>query len=150
MKILMTGLLVLSLLACQSTSPPKQSDGVLAALYQQHSEWRGTPYRLGGYDRSGIDCSGFVALTMADLFAVSLPRTTLHQSKLTPKVSASQLQTGDLVFFKIPGQGKTYHVGIYLEQGRFLHASTSRGVMISALTLDYWSRNFWQAVRILP
>lgn len=147
---MMTCLVVLSLLACHSASPPKKSDGVLAALYQQHSEWRGTPYRLGGYNRSGIDCSGFVALTMADLFAVSLPRTTLQQSKLTPKVSASQLQTGDLVFFKIPGQGKTYHVGIYLEQGRFLHASTSRGVMISALTLDYWSRNFWQAVRVLP
>ena len=139
-----------ALLACQSTSPPKKPDGVLAALYQHHSQWRGTPYRLGGYDQSGIDCSGFVALTMADLFAVSLPRTTSQQAKLAPKVSANQLQPGDLVFFKIPGQGKTYHVGIYLEQGRFLHASTSQGVMISALTLDYWSRNFWQAVRVLP
>lgn len=112
-------------------------------LYQQHKAWHGTPYRIGGVSRSGIDCSGFVQVTFRDLFGMDLPRTTDQQLRVGQPINRAQLQPGDLVFFR---NGR--HVGIYLEDHKFLHASTTRGVMISSLKNTYWSRNFWQAVKV--
>lgn len=126
-----------------SSSQPQQ-DSLLAKLYQQHASWHGTPYRIGGNSRSGIDCSGFVQVTYRDLFAVDLPRTTTQQFRSGPHISRTDLQTGDLVFFR---QGR--HVGIYLENHKFLHASTSRGVMISDIRNPYWTRHYWRAVSVL-
>lgn len=113
-------------------------------LYQQHEEWQSTPYRLGGLSRAGIDCSGFVQLTYRDLFGLQLPRTTIQQATAGRQVSRAELQPGDLIFFR-HGQ----HVGIYLENHKFLHASTTRGVMISSLKNSYWARHYWRAVTIL-
>lgn len=112
-------------------------------LYQQHEAWHGTPYRIGGVNRSGIDCSGFVQVTFRDLFGMDLPRTTTQQLRVGQPIHRAQLQSGDLVFFR---NGR--HVGIYLEDHKFLHASTTRGVMISSLKNTYWSRNYWQAVKV--
>ena len=123
---------------------------VLDTLYQRHEQWQGTPYQLGGYGKAGIDCSGFVALTFAEEFDIHLPRSTGKQAKLEGKIPQEMLQAGDLVFFKIPQQKKYDHVGIYLEAGQFMHASTSKGVVISDLTDGYWRHHFWQAVRVLP
>lgn len=120
---------------------------LVAVLEDQHARWRGTPYRYGGRSRSGVDCSGFVQLTYTERLERSLPRTTRQQVRRGEAVAMSELQPGDLVFFRTGG-GKL-HVGIYLERGRFLHASSSRGVTVSALGNPYWSRHYWQARRVL-
>ncbi len=115
----------------------------LTKLYQQHALWQGTPYRLGGQSRSGIDCSAFVQLTFNDLFGIRLPRTTSQQVHVGQKISKSDLQTGDLVFFR---GGR--HVGIYLENEKFLHASTRLGVTISDMNNIYWARKYWRSIRV--
>lgn len=132
------------------TSPSSAADidqTLLGLLYRQHQEWRGTPYRIGGQSRRGIDCSGFVQLTYRSHLGVALPRTTGQQAAVGQPVQQSELTTGDLVFFRI--DGKTRHVGIYLEQNRFLHASKSSGVMISPLDSPYWQSAYWKSRRVL-
>jgi len=120
---------------------------VQQALLAQHERWVGTPYRLGGTTRQGIDCSALVQHVFNDTFRVELPRSTGEQVHQGMPVERDALQPGDLVFFRPPGRYD--HVGIYLGEGRFFHASTSRGVMISELDNRYWQRHFWQARRTL-
>lgn len=152
-----TLLLALILSACSSV--PKQtvqlSPSALASestsdiaqrLYDQHNIWRGTPYAWGGMSRKGVDCSGFVMITLRDQFDAYLPRTTLKQSETGYAIEPSELQAGDLVFFKTGS--KVRHVGIYIEDGRFLHASTSKGVIISRLDNVYWKKHYWHARRL--
>lgn len=115
-------------------------------LYQQHATWEGVNYKLGGLSQSGVDCSGFVYKTYRDKFGIHLPRTTQHQAQLGKKISKSQLRPGDLVFFKTGI--KTRHVGIYIGSGRFLHASSTKGVTISQLNEQYWKNKYWHARRL--
>lgn len=115
-------------------------------LYAQHHEWKGTQYAMGRISRQGIDCSGFVFVTFRDQFGISIPRATKHQSQLGNKVKRSQLRAGDLLFFKT--RSKVRHVGIYIEDDKFLHVSTKKGVKISSLNNDYWQSKYWQARRI--
>jgi cell wall-associated NlpC family hydrolase len=119
----------------------------VAALVSQHVQWQGVPYRAGGQSRKGVDCSGFVQLTFRERFGMDIPRSTSGLAGYGGKVHRSSLLPGDLVFFKT-GFGKR-HAGIYLEDGIFLHASTSRGVMLSSLGEDYWDQRFWQARRVM-
>ena len=130
-----------------STSIQPQST-VADALLNQHKSWQGTPYRLGGQSRNGIDCSAFTQLTYQTLFGHSLPRTTLAQVDSGMAVKQHQLIPGDLVFFKTGGD-KQRHVGVYVEQGVFLHASTSKGVTLSRLDNPYWKQHYWTAIRPL-
>ena len=116
-------------------------------LNAQHKEWRGTPYQLGGLSKRGIDCSGYVQRTFRDRLQIDLPRTTALQSQLGIPVNRSQLQIGDLIFFKT-GSRKT-HVGIYMGNNKFMHASTSRGVIISKLDNIYWRDKYWKAKRVI-
>ncbi len=109
--------------------------------------WQGTPYRLGGNSLAGVDCSAFVQHAYQSISSYPLPRTTKSQVQHGDAVSQQQMVTGDLVFFKI--NGKTRHVGIYVNDKQFLHASTSQGVTISDLTDGYWRRHYWQSRRIL-
>ncbi|HSH56329.1 MAG TPA: NlpC/P60 family protein, partial [Halomonas sp.] len=102
---------------------------VRQALLAQHERWAGTPYRLGGTSRHGVDCSALVQNIFAETFQLLLPRTTSEQLSEGRPVSRDELAPGDLVFFRPPGVYR--HVGIYIGEGRFLHASSSRGVMIS-------------------
>lgn len=129
----------------QPITVPAQSD-IRLVLEEKYEVWAGTPYRLGGNDKSGIDCSAFVQNIFTDAFDVQLPRTTSEQVSLGVPVQRQALEPLDLVFFKT---GRTQHVGIYLGQGEFLHASTSRGVIISKLDNPYWKRNYWTARRPL-
>ena len=109
--------------------------------------WIGTPHRLGGVDRSGVDCSGFVQRIYYDLFGIRLPRTTAAQAHHGQPIQVRSLQTGDLVFFLPPRSVR--HVGIYLGDGQFAHASKSRGVMLSRMDDLYWRSAYWTARRIL-
>ena len=135
----------------QTTQAPGYNQGedshwIITELYRQYQEWQGIPYRYGGTNRQGVDCSGMVQLTFRDRFQKSLPRTTLLQSQLGHFVTKDQLQAGDLVFFKT-GE-KIRHVGIYIEDGKFLHVSTKKGVMVSRLTDYYWRDRYQYARRV--
>lgn len=122
-------------------------DAVRQVLLAQHQRWVGTPYRYGGTNERGIDCSALIQNVYRDSFNMQLPRTTWQQVKQGDPVDRSQLQPGDLVFFNPPGSGR--HAGIYVGEGRFMHASSSKGVMLSRLDNSYWQRYYWQSRRPL-
>ncbi|BBL35958.1 murein DD-endopeptidase MepSMurein [Nitrosomonas stercoris] len=115
-------------------------------LYDQYQEWRGTRYQLGGASHSGVDCSALVKIIFEKEFGYTLPRTTLSQAQLGEKISRNELTAGDLVFFKTGV--RTWHVGIYLENKKFMHASSSKGVTISSLDNSYWKAKYWKSIRI--
>lgn len=121
-------------------------DPVKQKIYRQHRNWKGTPYSLGGMSKRGIDCSGLVYDTYLEHFGIELPRTTTHQAQTGKAVNRNNLRAGDLVFFKT-GR-RTRHVGIYIENNRFFHASTKHGVTISTLNDAYWKDKYWLARRI--
>lgn len=119
------------LAGCSSHTPTPSgylSDSivVVAKLNEQLRQWEGTPYRNGGLDQRGVDCSGFVYRTFRDRFDMQLPRTTLAQTTLGTKVSRDELMPGDLVFFKTGSGQNGLHVGIYDTNDEFIHASTSK------------------------
>ncbi|MCK0743999.1 C40 family peptidase [Chromohalobacter nigrandesensis] len=115
------------------------------ALLSEHRRWVGTPYRLGGTTRRGIDCSALMQHVYSEAFQLSLPRTTEQQMQEGRRVQRSELEAGDLVFFRSPGPYN--HVGVYVDDGYFLHASTSQGVKLSRLDNVYWNRHYWQSRR---
>lgn len=109
--------------------------------------WEGTPHRLGGNSKSGVDCSGLVVRIYDDLFGHHLPRTTAALAQKGQPAARRALVPGDLVFFRIAP--RKMHVGIYLGRGEFAHASARRGVSIARLDAPYWRSVFWTARRIL-
>lgn len=109
-------------------------------------DWWGTRYRLGGNDRSGIDCSGFTSMLYRTLYNMQLPRTARDQYQSARSIDPSELREGDLVFFT-SGNSIT-HVGFYLQNNKFVHASTSEGVTISDLNDRYWQAKFAGAGRV--
>jgi len=119
---------------------------IKAKMYRQYRQWQGTSYAYGGLSKRGIDCSGFVYLTYLEQLGIELPRSTKLQAQIGQQVKRDDLRAGDLVFFNTGFKGR--HVGIYLEQDRFLHVSTKRGVIISSLDNDYWKERYWQSRRV--
>lgn len=117
-------------------------------LRAEATRWRGTPHRMGGNDRRGVDCSGLVQRMYKDLFGIQLPRTARLQSGIGLQVKRNDLKPGDLVFFIPPG--KRDHVGIYLGRGDFVHTSSKKGVTVSRIDSSYWKKHYWTARRILP
>ena len=116
-------------------------------LMAQADTWAGTPHRWGGTTESGIDCSALVQRVYGESFNVVLPRTTREQVRVGKKIPGSQLEVGDLIFYRI--NLRTRHVGIYVGDNAFLHASKSEGVTISSLADPYWRSKYWMARRIL-
>ena len=114
-------------------------------LYQSIDEWYGTPYRYGGSTKYGIDCSAFVQAIFISAFGITLPRTAREQYNVTHHISRTELQEGDLLFFNT--QGGVSHVGIYLQNNKFVHASVS-GVTITDMFEPYYVRHFVAAGRI--
>src|SRR5690606_13643106 len=112
-------------------------------LYRYIDEWMGIPHRLGGQDRRGIDCSAFANQLVREVYGKQLPRTADDMSKIIKRKYENQLKEWDLVFFKFGGR-RFDHVGIYLGNSRFVHVSTSKGVIISNLKdplyYQYFSR----------
>jgi lipoprotein Spr len=106
-------------------------------------EWYGTKYKLGGEDKTGVDCSAFVQSFMLSLYGLNLPRTSKEQYSQSSRIKKIQLQEGDLVFFHTRGKGKSIsHVGVYLRNNKFIHASSSGGVMISDLDDGYFRARY--------
>lgn len=136
-----------------SSSNPPQAFAVSSyneaqvSLKQAYRDWKGTPYVLGGRSVSGVDCSSFVGIVFDDYFGIDLPMNTRAQLNQGHGVRRVSLRTGDLVFFRT-GR-KTLHVGIIVEEGNFLHASTSVGVTISSIYDNYWSKRFLGARRVM-
>lgn len=108
-------------------------------------DWWGTRYRYGGTTKKGIDCSALMDKLVDDVYGVELPRTAREQYAASQRIDKEDLQEGDLVFFRT----KSYisHVGLYLENGYFVHASSSRGVMISRLDDSYFAQKYAGAGR---
>lgn len=108
---------------------------IKSKILEQYAGWKGVRYRLGGSSKRGIDCSAFVQTTFREQFGMDLPRSTSQQQDLGKKVQRTKLRPGDLVLFRAGSTGR--HVGIYLGNDKFVHASTSAGVTISNLNDDY-------------
>lgn len=115
-------------------------------LFDFYSEWEGVGYKLGGDSKNGIDCSGFIQKAFKEKFGLTMPRTTLEQAVIGKEITKDELKSGDLVFFKT---GDISHVGVYLEDGMFIHASTKIGVTISELDNSYFSKSYWKAQRVI-
>ena len=118
---------------------------VKSQLQAHYSRWSGTPYKFGGNSPRGIDCSAFVALTYRELFSLNLPRTTKGQAGIGEEVSLRSVQPGDLVLFKTGYKDR--HVGIYVGNQTFMHASSSKGVTQSRLDNPYWIDKYWKTIR---
>jgi lipoprotein Spr len=114
-------------------------------LFKAIDLWLGTRYKFGGSTKSGIDCSAFMQTLFTSVYGITLPRTAREQYGFTRRISRAELKEGDLVFFNTIGG--VSHVGMYLQNNKFVHASTS-GVTISDLYDDYYSKKFIGGGRI--
>lgn len=108
-------------------------------LYSFITDWTGVRYRLGGLDKSGIDCSGFALLLQKDIYGNALPRRSRDQAESIKEKNMNSLKEGDLIFFSFGG-GAIDHVGIYLNDRYFVHASTTRGVIVDDISLPAYQK----------
>lgn len=115
-------------------------------LYKTIDDWFGTRYRYGGTTVRGIDCSAFMQVLSRYAFGWMLPRTAHEQYKSMASVAREELREGDFVFFNT--QGGISHVGMYLQNNKFVHSSSSQGVSIGDLEDKYWKPRFIGARRV--
>ena len=132
---------------CDNALGLKCNDTDNAELYEAVNSWLGVPYKYGGTDRNGIDCSAFVGTIYRQVYNVNLHRTANDMLQDVKLITRAQLHEGDLVFFT-NSKGKVSHVGIYLKDGLFAHSSTSNGVSVSRLDDTYWSKHFYKGGRV--
>ncbi len=120
------------------------------SLFTEAANWLGTPYRYGGNTPKGVDCSGLVKNMYQQVYGITLPRTTSAiASEKCRRISKSNLQSGDLVFFNTSGKRKGInHTGIFLKKEYFIHASTSKGVIISSLKEKYYRKAWKQGGKV--
>lgn len=119
-------------------------------LLKKIDEWWGTPYCMGGSSKGCVDCSYFTMDVMSNIYRTSLKRTAAEQYEQSAKINWDELKEGDLIFFKTEGRRTISHVGIYLSNNKFVHASTSQGVTISDLADPYWQRRLYSLGRVAP
>lgn len=118
-------------------------------LLQVIDKWWGTKYCLGGSTEQCIDCSAFTQTIAKEVYETVLPRTSREQYEVVEKIETDDLKEGDLVFFHSGGRKKRVsHVGFYIMNNKFVHASTSNGVMISDLDESYWKHKYKGAGRL--
>jgi len=108
-------------------------------LYRFITDWTGVKYRLGGLDKAGIDCSGFALLLQKDIYGNNLPRRSRDQAERIKEKKLGQLNEGDLIFFSFGGR-EVDHVGVFLNDSFFVHASTTRGVIVDDLNLPVYQK----------
>lgn len=132
---------------CNNALGLKCDDGDNSRLYEVVNSWLGVPYKYGGTDRSGIDCSAFVGTVVKEVYGKTLHRTANDMLQDVRQVGRAQLREGDLLFFT-NSKGKVSHVGIYLKDNLFAHSSTSNGVSVSSVESKYWSQHFYKGGRL--
>lgn len=153
--VLLTGCGTVETAHVTQLTKPASSRRVVPRRYISAAEWRaavqpwlGTPYRYGGNDRRGIDCSGFTRQLYKTVAGIDLPRTAQAQFNVGVSVPRSNLRAGDLVFFSEAGRG-IVHVGISLGGDEFAHASVRRGVTITSLREPWYAARWCGAKRVL-
>jgi len=120
-------------------------------LYSFIDQWMATPYKWGGTDATGIDCSAFIQRVLAEVYNIQIPRTSVQQffnDWIERFGSAEYLSEGDLVFFRTDNEKLISHVGMYLKNRMFVNSSSSKGVSIACLDDPYWKRCYVAAGRI--
>jgi cell wall-associated NlpC family hydrolase len=164
MSLSIRGLLVLSILllsaSCRMSKnvSPKKKEGKAESaarilgvadpneadvlLYDELANWIGVPYKFGGNDNSGVDCSGFVVAVYKKVYSISLERQSERIYNQCQKRSKQEVKPGDLVFFKINSE-KVSHVGIIVQESLFIHASSSKGVTLSNLNEAYYTKHYF-------
>lgn len=111
-----------------------------------YNEWKNVKYRFGGNSKKGIDCSAFTQRIYKEKFDIKIPRSTRTQVKVGKEVKRSDLELGDLIFFKT---GKIdRHVGVYMGNGDFMHASI-KGVKFSKVDKPFYKKAYWTSRRII-
>ncbi|MFI3240583.1 MAG: NlpC/P60 family protein [Bacteroidales bacterium] len=150
-SIVITLFIALLLSSCGSskTATNYNIDCKNKRLERTIESWLGTPYKYGGLTKDGVDCSGFVNQVYKSVYRKNLERSTYDiLDKDCRKIKFKRLKEGDLVFFATSTSKKANHVGIYLYDDKFVHASSSSGVIVSSLTNEYYVRNFKTAARV--
>lgn len=130
-------------------TPPQQIQNL--TLYRFIDKWLATPYRWGGMNEKGIDCSAFIQRLLEEVYHVEIPRTSVQQffDDWIDRFGSSQyLSEGDLVFFRTMDDKLISHVGLYLKNRMFVNSSSSKGVSIANLDDAYWRKRFVAAGRI--
>jgi len=140
-------LFALLLTSCGSLKRSASLDQTEKKLSEEYRKYYGVAYRYGGTDQRGFDCSGFVQTVYRNAFQIELPRTVKEMAKVGKKVSKTSLKIGDLVFFR-PSR-KYRHIGIYMGNNEFMHSSTTKGIIKSALDNVYWKKKYTYSRRIL-
>lgn len=149
--IVLLALLASLIISChkgQALEEPPKKPSVESLILRFYDHWEGTPYKLGGMDTSGIDCSALTQRLYKDVFAVELPRRVVQQRVEGKEVSPDSLKAGDLIVFKGSLFGRP-HIGVHVKNGEFIHASSSKGVTLSNLSERYWNRKFKMARRMI-
>lgn len=116
-------------------------------LYSFLDEWIGVPYKYAGKNKNGIDCSGFAGILQKEVFGKTAQGSSASIYNQCRPVKKEELKEGDMIFFKIESK-EVSHVGIYLQNNKFVHASTKKGVMINDLEEPYYKKNFWSFGRL--
>ena len=132
---------------------PEETSPVAADVLFRALGLVGTPYRWGGNTPdSGFDCSGLIKYVYNDAAGISLPRTTREMIVMRAQsIGQDKLQTGDLLFFATNGGSQVSHAGIYVGEGRFVHAPATGGtVKLDSLSKAYWQKAYLNAKRVLP
>ena len=128
-------------------SAPFLQRAKVAAVIATAKKYIGTPYKFGGTTPKAFDCSGYLQYVFKEN-GMMLPRTADEQFKLGRNAKTAELEAGDLVFFETYEKGAS-HCGIYLGGGKFIHASTSKGVRIDELSGDYWNTHYYGGKHIV-
>lgn len=125
--------------------------GIRKEIVEEALDWEGTPYRYAGYTKGeGTDCSGMVLSVYLDIAGIKLPRNSAKQAEFCKHINSSNVEPGDLVFFATgKDPSRVSHVGIMIDEDRFIHASTSKGVVISNVSAPYYQRTFKGFGRVL-
>ena len=151
-KLIISLVLVYLLVGCgvkTHNAPPakvsKTDSPIAKNLLAYYNQWRGVKYLNGGLTKKGVDCSGFVHLAYRKKLNKIIPRSTELMSRAGKQIKMQALRPGDVVFFKTGWKDR--HVGVYVGKGEFMHASSSRGVMISKLNNPYWANAYWMSRR---
>lgn len=126
---------------------PEATDTRVARLRRAAEAYIGTPYSRGGQSRSGMDCSGFIRQVFAETYGMNLPRSSRDQFQTGRKIEKSELQPGDVVFFR--QLGVIDHSGIYMGRNYFIHSATSVGISYSTLDAPYFGSRYAGARRMI-